>query len=223
MPGHGSLVNEENLRFFGQVAASISHELKNALSVINEGAGLLEDLAAMSARGTPFDPGRLAPLGEKIRRQVRRADLIVKRMNRFAHTAEAEPGPVDLGLLLCQVCELAERLAAMRGVALDVEPAGEPVCVLSSPFRLQNAVWLCLDAAMQSGGPGAHLQVGAAKTAAGASIRIRAPARLSRPSLERLLPADRLGALLDGLGAELVIEEGGRVLALALPQDAGAF
>ena len=58
MPGNESVIGEEGLRFFGTMTASISHELKNALSIINEGAGLLEDLAAMSARGMALDPAR---------------------------------------------------------------------------------------------------------------------------------------------------------------------
>ena len=34
----------EGLRFFGKVNASISHEIRNALAVINENAGLIKDL-----------------------------------------------------------------------------------------------------------------------------------------------------------------------------------
>ena len=39
------------LRYFGQVSASISHELKNVLAILNENAGLLQDYAAMAEQG----------------------------------------------------------------------------------------------------------------------------------------------------------------------------
>ena len=32
------------IQFFGKMAASISHEIKNVLAIINENAGLLEDI-----------------------------------------------------------------------------------------------------------------------------------------------------------------------------------
>ena len=39
---------ETGLQFFGKMTASISHEIKNVLAIINENAGLLEDLALLS-------------------------------------------------------------------------------------------------------------------------------------------------------------------------------
>ena len=46
----------DDLLFFGRIGASVSHELKNVLAVMNEQAGLLGDLACMAARGMPLDP-----------------------------------------------------------------------------------------------------------------------------------------------------------------------
>ena len=46
-------LTETSLQFFGRVSASISHELKNVLAIINENAGLLEDFTLMGDRGIP--------------------------------------------------------------------------------------------------------------------------------------------------------------------------
>jgi len=219
MPGNESVIGEEGLRFFGTMTASISHELKNALSIINEGAGLLEDLAAMSTRGIALDPARLVPLGEKIRRQVQRADLSIKRLNRFAHTIDAPRGAVDLDQMLRQVCELAERFAAMREVVLEVASPQEPVCVTSAPFLLQNAVWICLDHALQSIDAGQRLCLQAEKTAGGARISIRAPAVPPRPETGNELTGDRLTALLQGLGADVIFDEQQGQIVIDLPRD----
>ena len=43
--------SEMGLQFFGRMSASISHEIKNVLAIINENAGLLEDFSLMADRG----------------------------------------------------------------------------------------------------------------------------------------------------------------------------
>jgi C4-dicarboxylate-specific signal transduction histidine kinase len=49
-------IGDAGLQFFGRMSASISHELKNALAIIKENAGLLADYVAMMGKGTPIDP-----------------------------------------------------------------------------------------------------------------------------------------------------------------------
>ena len=50
MQAHYDSIGGSGLQFFGKVSASISHELKNVLAIINENAGLLEDPRAMLNR-----------------------------------------------------------------------------------------------------------------------------------------------------------------------------
>ena len=57
------IIAETGLQFFGRISASISHELKNVLAIINENAGLLEDLTSMADRGKPIDSARLKAIG----------------------------------------------------------------------------------------------------------------------------------------------------------------
>ena len=70
------------------MSASISHEIKNALAIINESAGLLEDFSLLAEKGRPIDPERLKLLAQSVLKQVQRADGLVKKMNRFAHSAD---------------------------------------------------------------------------------------------------------------------------------------
>lgn len=219
MPSRGSIVGDEGLLFFGKMSASISHELKNSLAIINEGAGLLEDFASMSAKGMPIDPLRLMNLGAQFKRQVNRSDSIIKRLNRFAHTIDHAEDRVDLALLLRNVRDLTERLTAMRGVVVDVADPQEPVAVSTTPFLLQNVVWLCLDFAMQQAGSGKRLGLSATKTSTGACIRLQAVGGLSRVALDKFLPADRRAALLDALKADIAINELDQVLCIELPKE----
>ena len=55
------------LSFFGAMTASISHEIKNRMAVINEQAGLLEDLVLMSKKGKALEAERLLQLAGKVK------------------------------------------------------------------------------------------------------------------------------------------------------------
>ena len=68
------IITETGLQFFGSISASISHELKNVLAIVNENAGLLEDFTLMADRGKPIDPARLKIMAAAVKRQVGRAD-----------------------------------------------------------------------------------------------------------------------------------------------------
>ena len=80
------IIAETGLQFFGKISASISHELKNVMAIVNENAGLLEDLTVMAERGKPLDPARLKLMAAAVQKQIGRADVILKNMNRFAHS-----------------------------------------------------------------------------------------------------------------------------------------
>lgn len=143
MNGQLGAADTLGLHFFGTMTASISHELKNALAIINENAGLLGDLALLAEKGRPLDPERLKTRAEKIRQQVQRADNIIRRLNRFAHSAHEGAASIDVFEVFEFTVALAARLAAMKTVSLTVEP-GTPVQMEVRPFQLENLLWLCL-------------------------------------------------------------------------------
>lgn len=131
------------LHFFGNMTASISHELKNALAIVNENGGLLGDLALLMEKGRPLDPERLKTISGNIRKQVQRADDIVRRLNRFAHSAHEPATTGDVAEILEFTVALAARLATMKGVTMTVAQ-GAPVPLETRPFLLENLLWLCL-------------------------------------------------------------------------------
>ena len=142
------LIGGAGLQFFGKISASISHEIKNALAVINENAGLLDDLTLMAEKGMPMDPARLKRLAETVIKQIRRADGIVKNMNKFAHSVDEPIKAVNVVEVLEVMRELSARMAAMRNVTVDLRHSGAPVLIRTRPFFLENVIWLCLDLAM---------------------------------------------------------------------------
>jgi signal transduction histidine kinase len=163
--------NEAELKFFGKLTASMTHDVKNALATINENAGLLTDFTAMAARGTPLDPERVRQLAQRIMDQVKRADGLLKSMNRFAHSVDDYQKTVDVNDILHLLAALSLRFASMRSVSLQVRPAAGPVEISTAPFLLLNALFDCLEVAMQAAGRGQCLTLNAEKTDTGVRIQ----------------------------------------------------
>ncbi|ADU61092.1 MAG: HAMP domain-containing histidine kinase [Pseudodesulfovibrio sp.] len=165
--------SREDLRFFGTVSASVSHELKNVLAVINEAAGLLEDLALMAGRGTPLDPERLARAATTILGQVRRGDTIVRAMNGFAHLPDepedATHAGTDLAAILNLAASLFTRMADMRQVSLRLGDCA-PAMSQANPFDLIRLLHSAMLAAFGTMGRGDTLTVSLAPASEGTRL-----------------------------------------------------
>lgn len=216
MSWNWEVIGETGLQFFGKMSASISHEIKNVLAIINENAGLLEDLIARSEKGIPLDPERLRTQANRIMKQVRRGDDIVKGMNRFAHSVDEPLRQTDVNDSLALTCALSNRFASMRGVTLELDPSPTQVPIITNPFFLQNLIWLCLDFAIGATGTGKTISLKAEKIESGAEIRFSKLMDLGAANIESF-PGERETALLQTLRADLVINKEMGELRLALP------
>ena len=199
-------VEVAGIQFFGKMSASISHEIKNVLAVINENAGLLEDICCMADRGKPGDIARLKKIAGDVKDQVRRADRIVTAMSRFAHSADEPSTETDLGELTALLGLLAMRFAAMRGVEIKTLAPSDPVLVTTFPFGLLNLLWTCLDCAMTAAGSGKMVEIVAAKTTEGGLVRFRRLEQLSAASIADIA-LGRLSALPHALNATIAADE----------------
>jgi signal transduction histidine kinase len=209
------IIGETGLKFFGKMTASISHEIKNALAIINESAGLLEDYTLMADRGMAIEPERLKNLSQKVNTQIRRADTIVKNMNRLAHSVDEPIKSVDLNEILELVVALSHRFASQRSITLDRKASERPVKIRTSPFLLMNLIWQCLDFVMSAAGDGRIVELAIDPEKTGAQIRFRRPGVQTAPSIESF-PAEREKSLLGLLNAELVAEAGAEEIVLKL-------
>jgi signal transduction histidine kinase len=196
------IIGEVGLQFFGKVTASISHEIKNALAIINENAGLLEDYALMAGKGKRINPEKLEVLAEKVMKQIRRADGIISNMNTFAHSVDESVKSIDLGETVEIVASLCHRFASMRGVSLEPSPPPKPVMITTNPFFLKTLIWLCLDFAMDAAGEHKSVGLMAEETENGARIRITNLGGLKEVPPDTF-PSERQRAVLRVLNAEV--------------------
>ena len=208
------LIGRCGIQFFGKMSASISHDLKNVLAVINENAGLLEDFCFMAAKGKSLDPERLKRLAEEVKQQIRRGDRIITSLNTFAHSADHDSLPVDLRDLLGQLVELAQRPASMRGVSLAVDRPPDPIMATTSPFLLLNLLWRCLDYAMRAAGPEKTVEITVAKTTYGVRLHFRRLAEMG--SGADSFPAEPESLLTEVLNAQIRLDPDSRELVVSL-------
>lgn len=139
------VLRERDLEFFGQVTASISHELNNCIAIIDQTAGLLEDLAATrETQAVPHD--KLQRIIDTIRRQTERGAVIVRRLNAFAHSMEVADREIGLDDLVQRVVALAQRTADRRRVHLECSSTTVPVSVPGNLFRMLQAVFVAIRA-----------------------------------------------------------------------------
>jgi signal transduction histidine kinase len=212
---HMDLIGLSGIQFFGKMSASISHDLKNVLAVINENAGLLEDLCLMAEKGKSLDPPRLKRLAGDVKNQIRRGDRIISSMNTFAHSADSESLTIDLRELLGLLVELSLRSASMRGVSIEIDRPSDSVMVTTSPFVLLNLLWFCLDFAMTAAGPGKTVELAAEKTADGARIYFRKLAGMGAAAGS--FPAELENALMRVLNAQIRLDPDSREVSVSLP------
>ena len=209
---------ESGLQYFGKMTASISHEIKNVLAIINENAGLLEDLALMADKGRPLEPERITTLAGKIMTQIRRADGIIKNMNTFAHSVDESLKHIDLGDLLSLVIALSGRFASMRGVALELAPSRDPIRITTHQFLLENIVWLCLDFSMDAAGRGKTVVVSAESVGNVVLIRFTMPEGVMGPS-GHIFPGKKEAALVGVLKGELTAQPEKGEIVITLPAE----
>ncbi len=197
-------IGETGLRFFGKVSASISHEIKNTLAVINENAGLLEDLTLMAEKGMELDPTRVRGLAKKILAQVQRSDGIVKNLNRFAHSIDETGKRVDVEETINFTALLAARLASGRDVTFTTISPEKPIHILTRPFFLKALIFRCLEIAMAA--PDADKTIYLKPETNEAKIQIRLTGMdLKEAWNEGGFPTEEDRALLDFLEADIEV------------------
>ena len=87
--------------------------------------------------------------------------------------------------------------------------------IRTSPFFLENLLWLCLDFAMNAAGPGKTINLLVEKSVEAVRVKFAPLDRISDMS-GREFPENSMKALLAVLQAELNIDEGNRELSLLI-------
>jgi light-regulated signal transduction histidine kinase (bacteriophytochrome) len=206
---------ETGLQFFGKLSASVSHDLKNVLSIINEKAGLLEDFCHMARQGMAIDMDRIDAVTAQVKGQVERADQIIRCFNRFAHSTDHPVAPMDLGESVATLVQLAQRLLAQMEVAADVQPAKTPVVIITRPLMAQELIWAGIQ--WVAGRLGAKKEITIATDRAGEGARVLiGPAANVPAGIDETTAAIATEEMTQALQAELSLDPTSGMLQIRL-------
>ena len=137
----------------GRLAAGVAHEINNPLAIINEKAGLLQDIIDMS----PAFPERerfLRHVGP-IQASVERCSRITRRLLRFAKHIDVRTETIDLGALIGEVLGFLDKESAYRSITVTVESDEDVPAIESDRGRLQQVFLNIINnafAAVEDGG-----------------------------------------------------------------------
>jgi signal transduction histidine kinase len=142
------LARTEKLRALGQMAAGVSHDLKNVLSPLF--------LLVQLLKRKPKDPAIIETAALQIEQVVRRGVETVERLRAFSRQTPEETKPADLNRLVAEAIDLSRPQLLRVGSPLDLKvELGEPPMVALQPSELVTSVLnLIVNAveAMPSGG-----------------------------------------------------------------------
>ncbi|MFC1729480.1 hypothetical protein ACFL6I_03995 [candidate division KSB1 bacterium] len=164
-----------NASFFGRITASSTHELSNVVAIIRELSGLMGDLLAGAAGNGVVNVEKFQSIVGKIEEQTVRGNTIIKRLNRFAHSADVPVVTVKLNDILTDITDFSRRFAVMKNIELETQlPADSPE-IGTNPFLLMRAVFTCIDISISSSDTDARIVIGCEKKDTGAQIYVTGP------------------------------------------------
>lgn len=211
------LLREKGLAFFGSITASFSHEINNVMTIINELAGLMDDLLRVGQQGHPPQIERLSGISERIGTQVKRGEAMIKRLNRFAHTLDETVKTIDMRNLLEDLIALSERLLTLRRTRLETRFPEETILLVSNPFLLQQAIFSCIELLLDASHDNQLLRLILEKQDGGARITIAGEEPIVKTDDSSL---SFLPILMEELGGKVDVipsDNGGLSLVLSLP------
>lgn len=147
----------ERLTTFGQLAAGLSHEIRNPLNAALLQLTVLErrlhKVTAEDLRASLMEPMAV------VRDEIRRLDQVLKDFLKFARPRDIDSRPVDLRDVGRRVLDLLQTEAERAGVTIERE-LGEVPAVLGEESALQQVVMSLMLNALQVTPPGGKVRLG---------------------------------------------------------------
>lgn len=135
-----AILVKEGFPFFGQMNATISHELKNIMATISETSGLINDLIEVSGNGKNIDLDLIKNSSQAVVEEVQRGFKTIKQMNVFAHSVDNLLYEIDLGDTIELMVNLSHFLSYSSRVDLNRKETTQGK-IFTCPFLLQHLIY----------------------------------------------------------------------------------
>lgn len=145
------------LASIGRLAAGVAHEINNPLAIINEKAGLLEDLITLDK----YFPNREKFLGivQSVLESVKRCRTITHRLLGFAKHMDLQNETIHLPSLLEEVLGFLGKEAEYRDLHIDLEAAEDLPTIESDRGQLQQVFLNIINNAFAAVDDGGHIDI----------------------------------------------------------------
>jgi hypothetical protein len=167
---HRRPMQREGVLFFGNVIAGLSHELSNVFNIINEIAGLQEDIVGGAHPKGADAADRLSELAGRIKAQVERGETFNQLLHSLAHSVDDDDIAFDLGDTLELAGSLAARPARLARVELVVHRPESPVTLVGDPFALLLTIYGSIGVVLDAADSERRVEVSAAPHENGARL-----------------------------------------------------
>ena len=147
------------LAFMGAIIASVSHDLSNVLSTIDQVSGLIEDMLIAVERGVSIDPARLEMVQGRLAGQTKRGVNIVRKLNTLGHTTDELVRQENLVEVIGTLLVLMERMASRRQISISFDPGQPSQMVEVHPVTLYHLLYHSLLLVMDSYGDGGDVSI----------------------------------------------------------------
>jgi signal transduction histidine kinase len=146
----------------GRLAAGVAHEINNPLAIINEKAGLMQDLL----KNRPPDPveKKMANQIASILNSVNRCAAITRRLLSFARPDSVSLQVIHLREVIENVIGFLGKEAQYRGIVVEVEVAAGIPPLASDRGKLEQILLNLMNNAFAAVSDGGHLRITARKT-----------------------------------------------------------
>jgi two-component system NtrC family sensor kinase len=147
----------QKMATIGRLAASVAHEINNPLAIINEKAGLIQDLFILKGKYT--EDQKLLGLVNSILNSVGRAGTITKRLLSFSRHLDARIETINLKQTIQEVLSFMGKEAELRPIEITVEVPEDIPQFESDRGRLQQIFLNIINNAFASVNDGGHLDI----------------------------------------------------------------
>ncbi len=160
---------------FGRLTASLSHELNNVVSIIDQNTGLMSDLLATGDNPVVIDRTRLEKIVTRFSTQAERGTALIRLLNTFAHSVDEDKLAADPAELVRLTQSLWRRAAEMRRVEIEIETKAGGAEIPVRPFLVLWALFLALRGALDKCPPGQAIKIKTEMSSTGPRIIVDMP------------------------------------------------
>lgn len=200
---------------FSKISATVTHELKNTLSIINENAGFLNDLALMSGEDGSVPSQKVDDTTNKIAQQVTRSNTIIKNLNRFSHSGDTPISQANLFELLQLMVDLTVRQAASASVKVKIQ-CPDDITINTNLLPLEALVFYELETFYNLTDTVGNITIDAELQGTEVVIRIGNDSDQQKNPHEHCEPGEKEKLLAQSLEGTVTIDQGSVVITLAV-------